>query len=106
MPSASITTSAASVAAADLVFELVGFHQAVHEAGGTVPVEGTVAVAGSDEPRARIEHLVLRMAGAKLGANRVPRGFQKFHLLFRTHLRGPLRHLDDPLQFRVLEVVN
>src|SRR5262245_4886750 len=83
--------------AAKLVFQPIRFHEAVHEAGGTVPVEGAVAVAGSNEPRPRIEHLVLCMARTELGPDRVPRGFQEFHLLFRTHLRCALGQLDNAL---------
>src|SRR5215468_5264061 len=92
--------------ATELVFEPVGFHQAVHQAGGAIPVEGAVAMASGDKARPRIEHLILGMARAELGADRVPRGLQELHLLFWAHLCGALSHVDDALEFGVLKVVN
>src|ERR1044072_5749110 len=77
-----------SVRRAELGGELIGVHQVVHHAGRAGPIEGAIAVAGGDEARAGIEHLVLGVARAEFRSDRVPRGFQELDLLFRAHLRG------------------
>src|SRR5437588_1802924 len=80
---------------AELVRKLIGIHEAVDHAGGALPVERPVAVTAGDEARARVEHLVLRMARAKFRADGVPRGLEEFHFLVRRHLRRTLGGADD-----------
>src|SRR5262245_62577798 len=61
--------------------KIVACHGVVHHLGRARPVERAVAVAGGDEARARVEHLVLRVARAELRADRVPGELQELDLL-------------------------
>src|ERR1700726_3683470 len=83
-----------------LVAEAVRPQQVLHHAGRTVPVVGPEAVAGGDEARARIEHLVLLVPRAELRTDRVPAGFQEFHLVLRLHAGGALGGMDDLAEHR------
>ena len=67
---------------AKLVRQLVGVQKAIDHASGAIPIERAVAMTAGDETRAGVEHLVLCVARAELGANGVPRRFEEFDFLF------------------------
>src|SRR5262249_33196576 len=67
-------------APAERVRQIVGREQVVDHCGSTDPVEGPIAMAGRNEACARVKHLVLRVARAEFGADRVPGCLHEFDL--------------------------